>query len=113
MSVTQRINRDAMLHRWVEGTRDDASGDYNAGQFVDVPCRVDVQQNAAQELRDGRVLTVSTWTAFFRPDLDLKAMDELTVPGLGRFGFEGEPWRVTKPRTGAATHWFARLRKVS
>ena len=113
MSVTNRVNRDATLHRWVEGGRDDASGDYKDPSFTSVPCKVDVQQNAAQELRDGRMVTVSTWTAFFRPDLALTANDEITVPGLGRFAFDGEPWRVTSPRTGAASHWFARLRKVS
>jgi hypothetical protein len=113
VSVVNRINREATLHRWAAGSRDDESGDYTASGFTDTPIQVDVQQQTTQENRDGRLQVVSTWTAFIRPSVDLSPQDELTVPGLGRFQFDGDPWLVTKPRTGTPHHWFARLRRVS
>lgn len=110
--IASRITREGNLHRWNKGTRDEA-GDYEPLFDPPVPVRVEVQQVAAFEQRDGRQVQVVVWQAYFPPDVTgLTGNDEVELDGLGRFAFDGDPWLVRNPRTGVASHWQARARKV-
>lgn len=110
--IAARMTQPATLHQASNGVKD-AAGDVVA-TFTDAPDPIylDLQQQSGSEIRDGRIVSVTTWLAFVRPDATLTSRDELTVNG-GRFSIEGDPWLVRHPRTGLASHWLVRLRKVS
>lgn len=111
--IANRITQDATLHTFAQGVRDEDSGDYTTDTPVDKPVKVALQQRTTREDRNGRIVSITYWTGLFRPDTELTAQDEITVPGLGRFDFEGDPWPVVKPRTGVRMFWVVNLRRVS
>ena len=122
MTIAARLRRPATLHRHQgDPDRDPDSGDYDTegGEFADSAVYVEVQQQATRERRNGEIIVTQEWVCLVRPPgtvggaEQLAAQDELTVPPLGRFAFEGDPYLVLKPSTQVATHWFARLRKVA
>lgn len=108
--IADRITQAATLHRYTAAAKNEL-GD-KTGTFVDVPVFVEIQQQTATENRAGQNVAVSTWLAFFRPDVVLAAADQLTVDGK-RYTFDGDPWLVRHPRLGRASHWVARMRKVN
>ncbi len=119
MSIASHIRRPATLHTWSQDPdRDPVSGDYPDPTFADSEVRVEVQQQTTRERREGELVVTQEWVGLVRPPgvlygADaLKAQDEVTVPPLGRFAIEGDPYLVLRPSTQQATHWFARLRKV-
>lgn len=109
--ITSKVNLPVTLHRWTKVGKD-AAGD-ETWSFVDTETVAEVQQEVmlgTREMKDGQV--VSKWTVFFRPTETLTAHDEVTVPGIGRMGFDGDPWLARHPRTGQTLFWQARLKKV-
>lgn len=109
--ISARITRDCTLHRWTKLPDKDADGN-EQHTFVDVPTKVELQQHSSDEMRDGRMVSVTVWAGYFRPDVAISAPDEVTIPGSGRFALEGDPWLVRHPRTGRSSHYLTRLRKV-
>ena len=110
--IASKITRPATHHVWTQGPKD-ALGDVT-WSFVDAPdpLMVEVQQQSAVEVKTGTLVQVTMWLAFFQPGATVAAEDEISVPGLGRFGMDGEPWLVRSPR-GHNSHWQARLRKAT
>lgn len=109
--IATKITRACTLHRWTRLPGKDADGN-ELSTFVDVPTHVELQQHSSDEVRNGQLTSVSVWAGYFRPDVTLSALDEVTIPGAGRFTFDGDPWLVRHPRTGRSSHYLARLRKV-
>lgn len=112
MSIAPRITNPATLHRRSAATSKDAAGDVGS-TFVDVPTFVELQQYSANEMRNGMLVSVTIWAGYFRPDVVLSSLDEVTIQPYGRFTFEGDPWLVRHPRTGRKSHYLARLKRVS
>lgn len=110
--IADRITNTATHHRYTASTKNEA-GDVTY-TFVDAPepLYVELQQQSATEMRDGRAVLVSTWIGYFRPDAVLDGHDEMTLDGK-RYSFDGDPWLVRHPRTGQASHWFARMRRAA
>ena len=121
MSIAGRINRAGTLHTWAVSADRNDLGDYDSG-FTDHPVYAEVQQTSSVELRGGQMTVVTHYLGFFRPRLDgpggavaagtLTPEDEVTVDGA-RYTLDGDPWLVRNPRTGIASHWETRLRKVT
>lgn len=109
--ITQYINKPATLHTWTKLPDKDEAGDVQH-DFTDSAVLVELQQKSATELRDGMLIRVDSWTVFLRPDTTVTGLDELTVDGA-RYTFNGDPWLVRNPRTGAESHWQGRMEKVS
>lgn len=121
MSIASKITRPATLHHWAAAADRNDLGDYDSG-WSDAPIYCELQQQTTSELRDGRLVVVSTYQAFYRPDLTgpggrpaadvLAPEDEVTVDGA-RYAMNGDPWPVRHPRTGRTSHWEAQMRKVT
>jgi hypothetical protein len=107
-----RITQPCTIHHWTKLPTKNELGDEQWG-WVDEAGFIELQQHSATELRRGQVVALSQWAGFFRPDVTLTNKDEVTVPGSGRFTFDGDPWLVRNPRTAKNSHWYARMRRTS
>lgn len=118
MSIESRLNRRGTLHVYVEGGRDQSSGDYIAGTFPadrERRIRCDLRKQSSTERRTGGSVTViNQWVIFIDKAVpSVSALDEVTVAGEGRYKFQGDPWLVRNPRTTRATHWEGFVEKVN
>lgn len=81
--------------------------------------RCEVRQQQSRENRQGGIVVTTEWVGLFRPPgmrygIDaFGASDEVSVPDVGRFAIEGDPYLERQPSTQRATHWFVRLRRVT
>lgn len=105
------MTQAATLHRWEQGSKDAAGDVTHSFTTVSDPIFVELQQKDGVEVQDGRMVAVSRWTVFIRPDATVTHMDELTIDGT-RYAFDGEPEPIRHPRTGQRSHWRARLKKA-
>lgn len=116
--IARLIKTPATLHRYPtdppEDLPRDAAGDVVVA-FTDVATYAAIQQNIdvqREDRRDGRTIAVTELRCFMRPDGPAPAYrDEVTVAGV-RYTFEGDPFLITNPRTGRASHWESKVRRV-
>lgn len=109
-AIATLINRPCTLHTRVEGAPDDDMGD-PVVTWTDVATVCELQQSSTTELRDGRLVLVSTWNLYLLPDEALTGWDEVTIDGT-RYATEGRPWPARNPQTQVFSHIEARLREV-
>lgn len=123
--ISRLINRPCAIHRQEVTTQRDDMGDPIVAEAPEHRTVCDLQQNTADESRDGGAGSQSsTWALFLLPGESLDGWDEITIAppdatpetwdGVGtRFTLYGKPWEVRNPRTGVVSHIEATVHKIA
>lgn len=106
--LSQLINRPATL------LRRSASGTDELGNETQVDDAVETVVELQQRQSDEHDNTVSDtdWVAFFLPGEDVRSGDAVVVDGF-KYEVVGDPWQARNPRTQAASHVEAGLRRTA
>jgi hypothetical protein len=107
--ITHLLTRPCTLRKQVEGPKDEFGDVTYTATEKSTTC--ELQQAQTTEFRDGRQLQVSTWNLYLPSGEDPAGWDEVELDGQV-WTFEGDPWTVRHPRTGALSHVESRVRRV-
>jgi hypothetical protein len=106
--LSQLINRECVLLRRSAGATDELGNDIQSDDAVDTV--VELQQRQSDE--HDNTVSDTDWIAFFLPDEDVRSGDAVVVDGF-KYEVVGDPWEARNPRTQAASHIEAGLRRTA
>lgn len=109
MSLARLINRPCTLRHRTGGTGIDRDGN-EVPEVVEIATVCEVQQRQRRE--DADEIGDARWIAFFLPEVEVGAGDELVVDGV-TFQIEGDSWHARNPRTRQPSHIEATLRRTA
>lgn len=110
MSIATLVNRSCTLLQRSEGAEDDYGNPIKVDTSVETV--VELQQRRSDEPDDQGELSDETWVAYFLPTESVNSGDGLVVDGE-TYEVVGDPWLARNPRTQAASHIEATLRRTA
>lgn len=110
MTLPELINRPCTLIRRSPSEVIDELGD-EIPDVTETAGVWEVQQRSAAESEEE--VSETAWVAFFLPGTDLRNVDAILDPELGRFELVGDPWPARNPRTHEEHHVEAQVRRAS
>lgn len=111
MTLAKLINTPCtIVRKSASGTEDVYGNLIPSEEEIDAVC--EVQQKDRGEQPEGEPADAD-WLGIFPAGTDLDANDSVIVDGLGGFELIGAPWPARNPRTRAASHIEATLRRVA
>ena len=110
MSIAGLLTLDCTItSRAGSGTVDDYGDETTDETTVTIVC--ELQQQQRNETTDPGTIADSTWLLILPAGITLGAADTVTIGG-DAYEVIGEPWQARNPRTQAASHIEATVRKV-
>lgn len=109
MSLATLMNRACTITHRQAGTVDSYGDETTDETTVTTVC--ELQQQRRSETTDPGTIADSSWLLILPADTALGAGDTVTVSGEA-YEVHGEPWTARNPRTDAASHVEATVRKV-
>jgi hypothetical protein len=106
--LAQLINRECLLLRRVPGSTDELGNVIQTDDAVETV--VELQQRRTDE--HDNTVSDTDWVAFFLPTEDVRSGDAVLVDGF-KYEVVGDPWEARNPRTQAASHIEAGLRRTA